>query len=100
MELQIVGGIEDFADRFPRNPANQECALDQPGTENRMLEVTPRLPERRDRKSARHLATPEAFNLGEHEPHPMARFATAPQLGADAAVHGFLRFDEAVEVIG
>src|SRR5690606_23149978 len=74
--------------------------VDEPRPEQRMLEVSARLLERRDRVAPRHLASSEPFELRKNEPHPMGGFASGAQLLARLLERPALSFDEPLQTEG
>jgi hypothetical protein len=69
-------------------------------TQDRMLQVGPRLIQAADRVALRHRAAPKAGELREDEPHPMAALVARPQLLQGLIVAALLRLDEAREIKG
>ena len=55
---------------------------------------------RLDREALRGAAVPEAGDLREDEPHPMALLVAGAELAANIGVNRFLRIDEALEIKG
>ncbi|MEA2619452.1 MAG: hypothetical protein QOC97_225 [Chloroflexota bacterium] len=64
-----------------------------------MDEIGPGLVEGRDRVIAGQLAAPEAGELGEDEPDPVARLAALSELLERARVGTLLRGQEAIQVM-
>ena len=92
-------GHEDLA----RGPARdrEECpsALSQARSEHRMGEVAARLVQRGDGEALRLGAAPEASQLREDEPDPVALLAPAPELAQDGLVYVLLGHEEVTEVM-
>jgi hypothetical protein len=65
-----------------------------------MPKVGERFLARRDGKPLRHLAVPEAGNLGKHEPHPVAPLLATAQFLDNARIDRSLRINEPLEVEG
>ncbi len=75
-------------------------AFDQPGPEHGVSEVGLRLGQIADRVRLGHGAAPQARDLREDEPHPMAGLAAVPELGDRVLVCAttLLRSDETLEI--
>ena len=99
-ELEVVRAPEDLVRGLIRHRQHQVDALAQPHPQHRVAPVRRRLGEARETELVRHLASSQAAQLWEDEPHPVAALAPGGELRQDRVVDQVLRPDEAVEVVG
>ena len=85
-QLHGVDAAEDVLRRTALGREHDRRALPKARPEDRVVEVRPCLVERRDGVDSRHLAPPQARDLREHEPHPVAALPAGPQLGDHAVI--------------
>ena len=97
-QLHRVELAEDLDSGSIGQREDESRALAQPAAEDRMLEVRPRLRERRDRVLLRRRAAAEARDLGEDEPDPVTRLAAAPELAEHSLVDALLGPNEPLEI--
>ena len=96
-------GIDAAHDRLGAAARRGRCRrgrFDQPRSEQRMREIGACLGRVGDGVMLRHRAVAEPGDLREHEPHPVTGLASAAQLGKHLVVHGVLRLDETLQVMG
>ena len=98
-QLHRVDRAEDVLRRSPRRFEDRPRALEEPRPDDRMGEVGTRLGERPDGVAARHLAATQARELGQDEPHPVARLAPQPKFGERSRVGRKLSGNEPLEIV-
>jgi hypothetical protein len=74
--------------------------LREAGSEQRMVKVSGGFGARADTVEVGCRTAPEAAQLREDEPHPVARLPSSTQLVEDVRIDLILRRDEAVEISG
>ena len=100
-ELHRVDLAEDLLRGTAGDPGQDGGGLDQAGAEDGMGQVGPGLGQRGDRVGLGRRAVPQAGDLREDEPHPVAGLAAAPQLSRGPIVGParVLGRNESLEVI-
>lgn len=97
-EFQIVGRAEDGVRGAAAERIDELRAFTQPGTKSRMFEVGRRFVPTGDRMALSHGAVPQAADLREDEPHPMARLPAPAQFVQHTRIHALLGLDEPLQV--
>ena len=97
-KFQIVGIAKDLADRAALHEVHKPCTLPQSRPKHCVIQVRRGFLSRNDSECSRHGAVPQALELREDEPHPVALFLSGAQFGTDLLVHEILRVHEALEI--
>lgn len=90
---------EDVTDRPSFDAEEQTNALDQPGPQEWMVQISGGFFPGRDREMLCQRAVSEAFDLREDKPHPMSSLPARSQFRAHRIEHRVLRVDEALQVV-
>jgi transcriptional regulator with XRE-family HTH domain len=100
-QLERVDLAEDLLRGTARQPGQDGGTFDQPRTQNRVRQVGPGLLQAGDGVRLGRRAVPQAGDLREDEPHPVAGLAAVPQLGRGPPVGaaGLLGRHEPLQIV-
>src|SRR4051795_248334 len=94
MKFHVIRRPENLRDRALRRLIHQVRALAQPGSQQRMLDISSRLREPGDAVLMSHGAAAQAPQLGKNEPHPMRSLAAGAQFLPHSLKHRRLSVDK------
>jgi len=98
-QFQVVGKTEDFRRGPALNSDRRRGALQQPRSEDRVVEIGPGLLNALDRVMLRRRTDRQPIDLRENVPHPMCALSSAPDFRESLVVVVRLRLQKSAQVV-